>query len=95
MRHAAEWADVWYPVNRIDDPTMENTYPKFWSIVDEVGRDPSTIGIACAAVPGDPHILDKLSEQGVERVTLWLDPEEPDAQLRDLDTLAKLLPVFA
>jgi probable F420-dependent oxidoreductase len=95
MRHAAEWADVWYPVNRADDPTMENTFPKFWSIVDELGRDRSTIGIACASVPGDPHVLDRLREQGVERVTLWLDPQGPDAMLRDLDELAKLLPVFA
>jgi probable F420-dependent oxidoreductase len=95
MRHAAEWADAWYPVIRGDDPTMENTYPKFWQIVDEVGRDRSTIGIACASVPGDAHVLDRLQDQGVERVTLWLDPQPPDGALRELDNLAKLLPTFA
>jgi probable F420-dependent oxidoreductase len=95
MRHAAEWADGWYPVIRPDDPTMEQTIPKFWAIVDDLGRDHSTIGIACASVPGDAHVLEKLREQGVERVTLDLAPREPDAQLRALDRLARLLPVFA
>ena len=39
MRHAAEWADVWYPVIREDDPTVEKDFRKFRSVVDEVGRD--------------------------------------------------------
>jgi len=91
MRHAAEWADVWYPVHRADDPTMEKTFSKFWSIVDESGRDSSTIGIACASVPGDARVLEALREQEVERVTLWLEPQEPHGAVRELERLAQLL----
>jgi probable F420-dependent oxidoreductase len=95
MRHAAEWADAWYPVFRADDPTMERSLAKFWSIVDDVGRDRDTIGIACASVPGDPRILEGLQGHGVERVTLWLEPQPLDGARVELDRLALLLPAFA
>ncbi len=91
MRHAAEWADTWYPVPRLDDPTMEKAIPRFHAVCEEVGRDPNTIGIAVAAAPPDPAILEKYREQGIERAALWINPGTIDDTLRELDTLTETL----
>jgi len=92
MRHAAEWADAWYVVPPPDDPTLERLLPKFWQIVDEIGRDPRTMGVAVASAPPDPRVLEKYIEQGVERAALWIDPaDNHDQGMRNLGSVAKVL----
>lgn len=96
MRHAAEWADVWYPPIIPDYPTLEQRIQEFWRIVDELDRDPDTIGIAFASVGrGDLQWLDRMREHQPERVVLLLEPQTPDRQLRELDDFARLIPEFA
>ena len=92
MRHAAEWADAWYVVPPPDDPTLERSIPKFWDIVDEVGRDRDSIKIAVASAPPDPKVLEKYIEQGVDRAALWVDPaDNPADGMRNLEAVAKVL----
>jgi probable F420-dependent oxidoreductase len=92
MREAAAWADVWYVVPPPDDPTLEKSLPKFWEIVDEVGRDPKTIGVAVASAPPVAAILEKYIEQGVEHAALWVDPaNSPDQGMRNLESVSKVL----
>jgi probable F420-dependent oxidoreductase len=92
MRHAAEWADAWYVVPPPDDPTLERLIPRFWSTVDEVGRDRDSIKIAVASAPPDPAVLEAYMEQGVERAALWIDPaDSPEQGMRNLESVAKVL----
>jgi probable F420-dependent oxidoreductase len=91
MRHAAEWGDAWYVVPTADDVTLEVAIPAFRQVVEKSGRDPQSVGVAVASAPGDPAIIERYREQGVERVSLWLDPSGTDDTLRQLDELAKLL----
>ncbi|QLQ11582.1 MAG: LLM class F420-dependent oxidoreductase [Nocardioidaceae bacterium] len=96
MRHAAQWADTWYVVPPPDDPTLEKSIPKFWEIVDEVGRDRSTIGIAVASAPPDPAVLERYVAQGVERAALWINPaSSPSEGMANLESVAKVLAEFS
>ena len=92
MRHAAQWADAWYVVPPPDDATLEQSLPKFWQVVEEVGRDPKTIEVAVASAPPDPKILEKYIEQGVARAALWVDPADSPAQgMRNVEAVAKVV----
>jgi probable F420-dependent oxidoreductase len=95
MRHAAEWADTWYVVPPPDDPLLERLLPAFRRIVDEVGRDPATLGVAVASAPPDPRVLEHYLEEGVELAALWVEPaDSPDEGMRNLQAVAKVLADF-
>lgn len=92
MRHAAQWADAWYVVPPVADPTLEDTIPQFRRVVEEAGRDPSSAGIAVASAPPDAAVLEKYRAQGVERAVLWVDPADSPAEvMRNLETVSKVL----
>jgi probable F420-dependent oxidoreductase len=92
MRHAAEWADAWYVVPPPNDPTLEESIPKFLQIVEESGRDPETIAITVASAPPDPKILEKYIEQGVTQANLWIDPaDSPEQGMKNLEAVAKVV----
>jgi probable F420-dependent oxidoreductase len=90
MRHAAEWADVWFPYSGPDDPTLERVLPKFRGILDEAGRDPASIPIVAATAPADARVLDRFREEGLAGAMLALYPKGTDESLRDLDALAAI-----
>jgi len=95
MRHAAEWADSWYVVPPPDDVLLERLLPRFWQIVDEVGRDPESITVAVASAPPDPKALEHYLEQGVERAALWVEPADShDGGMRNLEIVAKVVADF-
>lgn len=91
MRHAIDWADAWFPTVRPDDPTFAETAPRFRALAEESGRDPDSIGIAVASAPGDAKLLEAYRDQGMELVTLRLEPAGADDTLRSLDALAEVL----
>jgi probable F420-dependent oxidoreductase len=91
MHHAAEWADAWFPTFKPDDETMERSIATFRAVLEDVGRDPATVGIAISSAPGDARVLERYREQGVECVTLRVPPVAPSAVLRELDRLADVL----
>lgn len=95
MRHAAEWADTWYVVPPPHDPTLEESIPQFWKIVDEVGRDRDSISIAVASAPPDPVVLEKYAAQGVERAALWIDPaSSPSQGMANLAAVGEVVAAF-
>ncbi|MFJ4264380.1 LLM class F420-dependent oxidoreductase [Paenarthrobacter nicotinovorans] len=94
FKHAAEWADGLYIVPPPEDPTLEQTLPKFWEIVEESGRDPETMRVAVASAPPDAKVLEKYMEQGIERAVLWIDPSDPSQAFHNLEAAAKVLKEF-
>lgn len=90
MRHAAEWADVWYPTPPLADPTLESSIPAFREMVAAAGRDPEAVGVGAAPGVVDEALLDAYRRNGVCHVNVALAGETPDAMLVELDRLAAL-----
>lgn len=88
MRHAAEWADVWYPTPPAQDPLLTTSVPAFRAMVEEAGRDPATVEIGCA--PGDVTTadLDAYCANRVARVNVGMVTTSRDDDLRRLDDVA-------
>jgi probable F420-dependent oxidoreductase len=95
MRHAAEWADCWFPPPRPDDPTMARTIPKFREAVEKAGRDPQAVAVAIATAPADVKVLESFRDLGVEHTTLMLFPSGEDDTLRELDAFCAVRDAIA
>ncbi len=94
-KHAASWADGWYPVDVAMGDVAE-TLAAFREEVKAAGRDPEAIEINIQIM--DTSNLDKLKEyrdMGVQRATigvamdLW---DKPDAVLPMIDKYARVIP---
>ena len=90
MRHAAEWADVWYPTPPLADPLLTESIPRFRALVAEQGRDPDTVGVGVAPGTIDEASLAAYQENGVVHVNIALMGETPGQMIAELDRLAKL-----
>lgn len=95
MRHAARWADAWYPAPHPDEPGLQTRIAKYRALAEEMGRAPETVRIAVSGAPPERELLEQYREQGVERVTLWLDPGSPDEVLRGLDAMTDVVKEMA
>jgi probable F420-dependent oxidoreductase len=89
MKHAAEWADVWYPTASDEDPQLEKGAAAFRILVEEAGRDPQAVKIGCP--PGDvtPADLDAYAANGVSYVNVGMVTTSRDDDLRRLDDIAE------
>lgn len=94
FRHVAKWADGLYIVPPPHDPTLEQTLPEFWKIVEEEGRDPKTVRVAVASAAPDLAILEKYRELGIERAVLWIDPSDPEMAYQNMQDAAKVMHEF-
>mgnify|MGYP000057659748 CR=1 FL=1 len=94
FRHVAQWADGLYIVPPPHDPTLEQTLPEFWKIVEEEGRDPKTVRVAVASAAPDLAILEKYRELGIERAVLWIDPSDPEMAYQNMQDAAKVMHQF-
>jgi probable F420-dependent oxidoreductase len=90
MKHAAEWADVWYPTPPLADPTLEKSIPVFRELVAEAGRDPDSVPVGAAPGAADEAMLEAYQRNGVSLVNMALMGDTPDLMLTELDRLAKL-----
>ena len=90
MKHAAAWADVWYPTPPLADPTLEKSIPVFRALVEEAGRDPDSVGVGAAPGAADEAMLEAYQRNGVSHVNMALMGATPDLMLAELDRLAKL-----
>lgn len=90
MKHAAEWADVWYPTPPLNDPTMERSVPAFRALLEENGRDPESVPIGVAPGPVDVALLETYRDLGISHVNLALFGDTRDETLAILDQLNKL-----
>ena len=91
MRHAAQWADFWYPTAAVLGDDARRTISELERQTQEFGRDPGEVKIWPLALAGtDEKSLTQYREAGVVRVNLAMPSGPPDQQRQDLDRLAAL-----
>lgn len=90
MRHAAEWADVWYPTPPLSDPLLTESIPRFRELVAEHGRDPDSVPVGVAPGAVDEAGLEAYRANGVAHVNIALFGDTPAQMLAELDRLTKL-----
>ncbi|HCB05398.1 MAG TPA: LLM class F420-dependent oxidoreductase [Nocardioides sp.] len=90
MRHAAEWADVWYPTPPMADPLLEESIPRFRELLADAGRDPDSVPVGVAPGSCDEAELEAYLRNGVSHINFFLGGENPAQMLENLDALAKL-----
>jgi len=95
IKHAASWADGWYPVD-VALPDVKAALESFKQLVAEQGRDPDSVAINLQIM--DTTDLDKLKvyrDLGIERATigvamdLW---DQPEAVMPMIDEFARIIP---
>lgn len=89
MKHAAEWADVWYPTPPMADPFLAESIPRFREMVAAAGRDPDSVPVGVAPGECDEAGLEAYLANGVSHVNIALVAETPAQMLADLDDLQK------
>ncbi|MGZ4495097.1 MAG: LLM class F420-dependent oxidoreductase [Nocardioides sp.] len=90
MRHAAEWADTWYPTPPMADPLLTESIPRFRQMVQDAGRDPEAVPVGVAPGAVDEQSLAAYAENGVAHVNVALVAETPELMLAELDRLRDL-----
>lgn len=90
MRHAAEWADGWYPTGPMGDPTLRRAAPAFRQMVSDQGRDPALVELAIAPASVDERTLEAYHEHGVDVCNVAVMGQGRDGLLRALDDLARV-----
>jgi alkanesulfonate monooxygenase SsuD/methylene tetrahydromethanopterin reductase-like flavin-dependent oxidoreductase (luciferase family) len=100
LRHAAEYADHWCPINTMllgadGRPDVEGGITRFRALAAEAGRDPATIGISLLMFTRPTEArLERYATLGLDRVVLTSTSAsiEPAADtLRLLDQLTPLV----
>ena len=94
-KHAASWADGWYPVD-VAMGDVQTALNDFREEVKNAGRDPSAIQINIQIM--DITNLDKLKEyrdMGIERATVGVAMDmwdKPDQVMQMIDRFAEIIP---
>jgi probable F420-dependent oxidoreductase len=87
MRHAATWADVWYPTGPADDPDLKRAVPAFRRMVAEAGRDPDGVRVGLAPAAADAGRLERLAANGIDECNVAVMGGDEAELLRNLDAL--------
>jgi len=88
MRHAAEWADMWYPTGPLQDPTLQQALPRFKQMVADAGRDPAHVRVGIAPGAVDATRLAAYITNGIDVCNVAVLGGTRDELLANLDTLA-------
>ncbi len=89
MEHLCRWADGWMPISA--RPSLERRLQVMRDAAATHGRDPATLTVTVMGATEDPAGLENLGNEGVERAVLTIWQNEPDAVLRELDRLSKIV----
>jgi probable F420-dependent oxidoreductase len=96
-KHAAQWADGWYPVD-VAMGDVAADLASFRQLVEDCGRDPDSVAINIQIM--DTSDLDKLKgyrDLGVERATVGVSMDmwdKPDQVMPMIDTFAEIIPAL-
>jgi probable F420-dependent oxidoreductase len=90
MRHAAQWADCWYPTPPGEDPTLEKSIPVFRTLVEEAGRDPADVRVGVAPAAVDHERLEAYARNGVDLCNVAVMGGSRDELLANLDALVQV-----
>jgi hypothetical protein len=90
MKHAAEWADVWYPTPPMSDPFLETSIPRFKEMLTEAERDPESVPVGVAPGTCDEAGLEAYVRNGVAHINIALVEATPTAMLERLDELTEM-----
>jgi alkanesulfonate monooxygenase SsuD/methylene tetrahydromethanopterin reductase-like flavin-dependent oxidoreductase (luciferase family) len=91
MRHAARWADAWYPTGVAEDPTLADAVPRLRQLVADAGRPASDVRVGVApGVLTDPRLLEAWARNGVDFVTALAVASDATGLLHELDRFAEL-----
>jgi probable F420-dependent oxidoreductase len=103
MRHAAEYADEWFPIDNMligpqGQTDVATGIARFRSLVEEYGRDPQTVPISLMLF-GRPRAdrIERYQELGVHRLVISAPNAElhsPEDTLRDLDVVTPIMEPF-
>jgi probable F420-dependent oxidoreductase len=88
----AEYADGWMPIG---GSGLAQAIPRLHRLVEDNGRDPSTITVVPFGTIGNRPKLEHFAALGVTEVVLRVRSGDTDEVLAQLDGLAALLPVAA
>jgi len=88
MRHAAEWAEMWYPTGPLEDPTLARSLPLFKQMVADAGRDPASVHVGIAPGEVDAARLEAYLTNGLDVCNVAVLGGSRDELLANLDRLA-------
>jgi probable F420-dependent oxidoreductase len=100
IRHAAEYADQWCPIDTMligydGRPDVVGSVGRFRNLVAEKGRDPKTVPISLFMFSRPtPARLERYAPLGLERIVLsapTAELQDPSTTLRHLDELAPIV----
>ena len=91
-RRALRYGDAWMPHrSRPAYPNVAAKIPEFRHLMEEAGRDATSIPVTIWGAKEDPAVLEADQALGVERVIVSLLSEKADATLPVLDRWARLI----
>jgi probable F420-dependent oxidoreductase len=84
--------DAWFPVlmNPSDEAKILPLVPELRRRVEAAGRDPAAFEVSVYMCPGDPAVVARCAEAGVDRVIFKLDSVAPADVLSQLDGFARV-----
>jgi probable F420-dependent oxidoreductase len=88
MRHAAQWADAWYPTGPMADPNLTTSIPRFKQMVADAGREPNSVRVGIAPASADAARLEELAANGVDFCNVAVMGGDDRELLGNLDELA-------
>jgi probable F420-dependent oxidoreductase len=89
-KRAIAYGDGWIPIGGRNLDPLE-ILPQFRKMAKEAGRDPASLSFNIFGAPGEPDVLKRYREAGVDRAVLMLPPKARDAILPMLDQSAPLI----
>jgi len=95
VRHAAEWADGWMPVD-VAMPDVAQGIADFRRQVEEFGRDPDEVEITLV-VMSEPtaDLLKRYRDLGIHRVNIGINQahwDQPEMVMPTIEQFARLIP---
>ena len=95
VRHAAEWADGWMPVDVLVTDVAKSV-ADFRQALRDIGRDPASVPITLQAMKTpDLDTLKRYRDMGIERVTVGVAVDmwdKPEQVMPMIDRFAKVIP---